>query len=116
MFNELSVSENVHKYRKNARLSQNQLSEKAGVSRTFISDLERGANKLPSINILCRLAEALNISVDNLIQDTLTVYAPSDNDSLSKEIAETLHCKSERDLQTILSYINYLAANGVTAT
>jgi transcriptional regulator with XRE-family HTH domain len=46
-------------YRQNAGLSQEELAERAGLSRRGISDLERGARRSPHASTMRRLAEAL---------------------------------------------------------
>jgi transcriptional regulator with XRE-family HTH domain len=56
----------LRKARKAAGLSQEQLSFRAEVDRTYISDLERG-KKSPTIETLYRLCEALGVSASELI-------------------------------------------------
>jgi transcriptional regulator with XRE-family HTH domain len=50
-------------------LSQEALAEKAGVHRTYISQLERGI-KSPTIDTLTRIAAALGLKVSSLIELT----------------------------------------------
>src|SRR5919206_1482884 len=50
-------------YRLGAGLSQEELAERAGLSRRGISDLERGARRLPHPATVRRLAEALNLGL-----------------------------------------------------
>lgn len=45
--------------RRTARLSQEELAERAGIHRTYVSQVERGL-KSPTIAMLLRLANALN--------------------------------------------------------
>lgn len=47
-------------------LSQSELADKAGVSRTIIGNYERNANT-PSIEVLVKLSKVFNVSVDFLI-------------------------------------------------
>jgi transcriptional regulator with XRE-family HTH domain len=51
----------VQQYRAAAGLSQEELAERAGLSRRGISDLERGARRAPHPATVRRLAEALNL-------------------------------------------------------
>lgn len=58
---------NVRRYRKLAGISQEELSHRTGIKRTYISDLERGVRN-PSVRALGRLAEALKIEPSRLLE------------------------------------------------
>lgn len=47
--------------------SLNELADLAGVSKSYLSYIERGIQKNPSLQILSRLAETLDTSVDALL-------------------------------------------------
>ena len=47
------------------KLSQKQLAELSGVSKSHIADIEK-YKKMPSILILCRLADALEVDINEL--------------------------------------------------
>src|ERR1700694_5195031 len=51
----------LHRYRASAGLSQEELAERAGLSRRGISGLERGERRWPHQATVRRLAEALNL-------------------------------------------------------
>lgn len=57
--------------RKGAGLSQEQLAEKAGVDRSFLSMVERGIQS-PNIAVLFRMAEVLSVPASELIARTET--------------------------------------------
>lgn len=52
--------------RRNARLSQELLADKAGVHRTYISQLERGL-KSPTLAVLLKLATALEVNPSKIL-------------------------------------------------
>jgi CheY-like chemotaxis protein len=56
--------------RKNQRISQDELAHRAGLHRTYISDIERGARNL-SLASIQKLAAALEVSVPALFTDGL---------------------------------------------
>ena len=56
----------LKRFRREAGLTQVQLSERAGVSPSFIGRLESGRKK-PSLDMLCQLAEALGIRASDLL-------------------------------------------------
>lgn len=59
---------NVRAMRERASLSQEELAFRAGMKRSYLSDLERGTRN-PSIRSLGRLAEALGIPPSQLLVD-----------------------------------------------
>ncbi|MBP3854685.1 MAG: helix-turn-helix transcriptional regulator [Ruminiclostridium sp.] len=67
-----SIGGKIKQYRKAAKLSQSQLAEMIGISTKYVSVLERSA-KPPSLETLINIANALNISTDLLLCDTLNV-------------------------------------------
>jgi transcriptional regulator with XRE-family HTH domain len=55
----------IRDQRRNARLSLRSLSERAGISNPYLSQIERGLRK-PSADILQQIARALRISAETL--------------------------------------------------
>lgn len=58
---------NLQKARSDRKMTREQLAEKAGISPTFLANLECG-NKMMSVMTLMHLSDALNISVDTLVR------------------------------------------------
>lgn len=52
--------------REQLRMSQEELSEKSGVSRTTISNLENNAAKTAMTSTLLKIANALGVTVDQI--------------------------------------------------
>jgi transcriptional regulator with XRE-family HTH domain len=59
----------VRKRRLALDLSQEELASRAGVHRTYLSDIERGARNI-TITVLSRLADALEVKVSRLFRLT----------------------------------------------
>ena len=57
-----TFGEILRRYRQAAHLSQEELSERAGLSKRAISDLERGVNRSPRHATLALLADALQLT------------------------------------------------------
>ena len=53
--------------RQSARLSQEELADRAGIHRTYVSQLERGL-KSPTVVMLLRLARALDAAPSKIIR------------------------------------------------
>lgn len=62
-----TVGENLYRLRKNAGMTQAQLSERVGISSAFLSRVECGS-KMVSIDVLYSLADALDVSCDALLR------------------------------------------------
>jgi transcriptional regulator with XRE-family HTH domain len=62
-----ALGKNLKVYRSLRRFSQAELAEKAHISLTFLSDIERG-NKWPSPDTLANLAKALDVPVSLLFR------------------------------------------------
>jgi transcriptional regulator with XRE-family HTH domain len=62
-----AVCKSVHERREVLGISQEELAHRAGLHRTYISDIERGARN-PSLKTLSRLADALELSTSDLIR------------------------------------------------
>lgn len=62
------LAKNIKKQRISAHLSQEELANLCGLHRTYISDLER-ANRNVSIDNIERIAQALQISPEDLLKE-----------------------------------------------
>ncbi len=63
-----TVGANLRRYRKENDITQDELSEKVGISTSFCANLERGS-KAMSMYVLRDLADALGITADYLLYD-----------------------------------------------
>ena len=61
------LAKNIKKLRKQHKLSQEQLAQKAGITYSTLIKLESGANKNPTIETAQRLASAFKVGLDDLI-------------------------------------------------
>jgi DNA-binding XRE family transcriptional regulator len=63
-----NIARNMKAYRATCGFSQNKLSEVSGVAYNTIIKIESGANTNPTIDTLSKIARALEVGVDDLIQ------------------------------------------------
>jgi transcriptional regulator with XRE-family HTH domain len=63
---QLRLAKNLRRLRQQRELSQEDFAFEAGIHRTYISDLERGARN-PTISVVERLAKALKVKVGVLL-------------------------------------------------
>ena len=66
--NQSKIADNIKKYRNKLGISQDKLSKLADVTYNTIIKIESGANTNPTIETLQKIAKALDVGVDDLIQ------------------------------------------------
>lgn len=65
----LELGKNLREIRKNKALSAAELSQKSGVARSLISQLESGKRQSTSVDTLYRLAQALEVPIASLLTE-----------------------------------------------
>lgn len=61
------LASNIKKYRQKSGLSQDQLARKAGIPYSTYLKIESGYTPNPSIQAVASIAEALGVSIDELV-------------------------------------------------
>ena len=67
-----AVSQRIKQYRKQKKISLDELSRRAGVSKGALVEIE-GCRANPSIALLCRLAPAMGVSVADFVPNRLCI-------------------------------------------
>jgi transcriptional regulator with XRE-family HTH domain len=62
-----TIGENIKKYRNKLGISQDQLSKKADLAFHTIAKIEAGSTPNPTIETVAKIAKALDVSVDDLL-------------------------------------------------
>ena len=103
--------------RKRAQLSVRKLSELAGVSNPYLSQIERGLRK-PSAEILQSLAKALSISAETLYVQAgiLDDETPRARVDVPGEIARDPQLTNEQRATMVHIYESFRLANGANAS
>jgi len=70
-----SISRVIREHRRAAGISQETLSERAGIHRTYISMLERGL-KSPTLEVFSRIALALGAAPSKLLAEAEETHGP----------------------------------------
>ena len=65
---EINIGGNIKKYRNKQGLSQEDFAKKSGVKYTTLTKIESNVIKKPSVLIMAKLAEALGVSIEDLIK------------------------------------------------
>jgi len=64
-----TIAKNVKKYRKKLGISQDKLSKLSNVAYNTIIKIESGATYNPRVETLKQIADALGVSIDDLIKE-----------------------------------------------
>ena len=62
------IGKNIQDLRKRKGMTLTQLAADAGISKSYLSNIERGVNQNPSIEVLKRLAVVLNADLKTLLR------------------------------------------------
>ncbi len=63
-----SIGKNIKKLRKKQSISQDRLSKLADLSLNTVVTVESGANENPTIDTLTKIANALGVTINDLVQ------------------------------------------------
>lgn len=89
----MNIGENIKEYRKSNKISQRKLAKDAEVSFAYIQQLEKGDKSNPSLEVVKRIAKALNISTEQLtklkIQKKINCLMQEKNISIEDMIKKT---------------------------
>ena len=97
------IGENIQKYRKMKKLSQEKLAEMAGISANYVGQLERG-KRIPSVKCLISVANSLEVSSDLLLLGLL------DNsfEVIATELTKKMSVLSKESVENIYVALDYM--------
>jgi transcriptional regulator with XRE-family HTH domain len=98
----------IREQRASARLSVRRLSELAGISNPYLSQIERGLRK-PSAEILQQIAKALRISAETLYVQAGILDPPGDSPDLTAHILADGHLTEEHKQALVRIYLSFRA-------
>ncbi len=96
----------IREQRATARLSLRRLSELAGISNPYLSQIERGLRK-PSAEILQQIAKALRISAETLYVQAGILDPPAESADLSGQILADRHLSEEQKQALVRIYLSF---------
>ncbi|MGG4393779.1 DNA-binding anti-repressor SinI [Paenibacillus thiaminolyticus] len=76
------IGERIQILRRKKNYSLSELSERAGVAKSYLSSIERGIQQNPSIQFLEKISVILGVSVEELLQDK---EASNETEALDEE-------------------------------
>ncbi len=99
-----TIGENIRLFRKKAGLSLKDLSQKSGISTSFLGNIEKGTRK-PTLYTIEKLADTLDVSITSLMTYRLkNRYMPEE----SALVFEIMKIVSEKPLKEKRKIFNIL--------
>ncbi|AND41927.1 helix-turn-helix protein [Cytobacillus firmus] len=80
------IGKNIYEIRRRRGLTLTELADRAGIAKSYLSNIERNLNKNPSVNVMEKLALVLDVELKEL----LNTEKPNESqtDQLDKEWVE----------------------------
>ncbi len=94
----------IKEARKQRRFTQEQLAEKSNISNVYMGEIERGV-KMPSIPVLIDIIEALDVSADFLLRDSIASGIPFVNNEITQKLDKLTPKQRKAVLDIIDAYI-----------
>ncbi len=102
----LDLGSFIREQRATARLSLRRLSELAGISNPYLSQIERGLRR-PSAEILQQIAKALRISAETLYVQAGILEAPTGTPDLTRAILADQTISEEQKQTLVRIYLSF---------
>ena len=67
------IGKNIYRFRKNRGLTLSELAERAGISKSYLSNIERNINQNPSIQVMEKIALVLGEDLNTLLETKINV-------------------------------------------
>lgn len=100
-----SIGKRIRKFRMEKNLSQEKLAEMINTTNNHISRIEIG-QRVPSVETLILIANALNVSVDDLLKNSIDLH----NTSTEDEIRETMIDCNEDEQKMLIRILQFMKA------
>lgn len=100
------LGERILQLLKEKHMSRKELSICSGLSCPYISKLTTGKIQHPSYETICKIAQSLNVSTDELTNIQTIYYTIKEKDSKEKEIIKKYRCLPNRAKEKINYLIN----------
>lgn len=85
MLDNSTLGKRIREARLKRKLTQEQLSEKADIGLYYLGEVERGV-KSPSLKVFVAIADALGVSTDSLLRDSVTTGNVYVNNEITKRL------------------------------
>jgi len=101
------LGQRIREARKSRKMTQEQLAEKAEIGTVYLGEIERG-KKMPSLNILCKIIDTLDISADYLLRDVIKTGKEYVLDDITSKLADLTPQQRKTAADILDAYIRNL--------
>lgn len=107
------IGKNIYEIRKRRGLTLTELAERAGIAKSYLSNIERNLNQNPSINVIEKISNVLQVDLKTLLSfDTSAQAENSTLDSdwieLAKELKDSGLDKADiEEYKTLIEFIKW---------
>ena len=98
------LNKRLQDFRKEAHIQQQEMADYCGLSKNYLSAMERGINKC-NAHVLISYAKKLNVSLDIL---TGLIFSKNGNDAIIPELKTVLEKMSHENQKKLLEILNIL--------
>ncbi|USK68336.1 helix-turn-helix domain-containing protein [Peribacillus asahii] len=110
------IGKNIKEIRKRRGYTLSDLAEKANISKSYLSNIERDLNKNPSLQIMNKIASVLNVDISSLLKNDTVLDMPL---CIEKEWAELVYELKElgvdkkqiQQYKTLIQFIKWQKQN-----
>ncbi|WP_035349232.1 helix-turn-helix domain-containing protein [Heyndrickxia ginsengihumi] len=102
----LQIGDIIKKKREEKNWTLRELSDVSGISMSYISMLERGLKKFPSVKVIKKLAKSLDFSQEQLLE--IIGYMENNDEENENIFFFDLNGLSEEDIELIEKQIEFL--------
>ncbi|HDX9588388.1 TPA: helix-turn-helix transcriptional regulator [Bacillus pseudomycoides] len=67
------LGKNIYQFRKKRGLTLSELAERAGVSKSYLSNIERNINRNPSIHVMEKISLVLEVNLNVLLETNVEI-------------------------------------------
>lgn len=104
------IGKNIHKIRKKKGLTLSELADKANISKSYLSNIERELNDNPSIQVVEKVSKVLGVDVKTLLDSKLENQISPENDYtlLVKELIESgVNIETLHEYKSVFEFIKW---------
>ena len=107
MLDNATFGKRIREARHQRKMTQEQLAEKADIGLYYLGEVERGV-KTPSLKVFVAIADALNVSTDSLLRDSVSTGNVYVNNEITKRLDRLTPTQRAGAVEILDAYIKAL--------
>ncbi|MEH7419502.1 helix-turn-helix transcriptional regulator [Neobacillus drentensis] len=107
------IGKNIYEIRKKRGLTLSELAERADISKSYLSNIERNLNQNPSIHVVKKIASVLNVEMKTLLHTGMGIEESQLPDKELLELANELKDSGidKKEYKTLIEFIKWQNRN-----